>query len=102
MDLQTTETIRRFFDVTSQGRSGTSLMNLILKAQQMDTGLFRKYDFGMLGNQGEYGSFAPPKIDIRNMKVPVLMVQGDSDAYADLEDNKVVAKILSDSGSLVK
>ncbi|CAG9858471.1 unnamed protein product [Phyllotreta striolata] len=66
--------------------AGASTKQLLHYAQEIDSGHFRKYDFGLIGNLGKYGSVFPPNYDLGKVKAPVYLIFSHNDWLAGLKD----------------
>ncbi|KAK7502357.1 hypothetical protein BaRGS_00006310 [Batillaria attramentaria] len=66
---------------------GTSVKNILHFAQGVNSGLFRKFDYGSAAeNQAHYGQPTPSVYLPENCKVPVVAYTGGHDILADPED----------------
>ena len=70
--------------------SGTSFKSVDHYAQIVDSGEFKKFDYGSdTENEKRYGTAKPPTIDLTNIKkVPIAMFVGFQDELADNTDAK--------------
>ena len=67
--------------------AGTSVQNMLHFAQLIQNeGTFSKYDYGFLKNFYKYGSSSPPAYQLKNVKVPVVLISGSKDTLADPKD----------------
>ena len=67
--------------------AGTSVQNMLHFAQLIrNEGTFSKYDYGFLKNFYKYGSSSPPAYQLKNVKVPVVLISGSKDTLADPKD----------------
>ncbi|XP_049768597.1 lipase 3-like [Schistocerca cancellata] len=66
--------------------AGCSTKQLIHYGQEIQSGHFRQYDFGMLGNLEKYGSFWPPDYDISKITAKVALHYSNNDWCAALQD----------------
>lgn len=66
----------------------------------MATGAFKHFDYGYVGNWQRYGQLTPPWVDIKKIRVPVVLIQGALDVCGDTDDNEIVAANLKKAGVL--
>jgi len=66
--------------------AGTSSKNMLHYIQMMNSGLFRKYDYGKLGNNERYQRDTPPEYDLYKVKVPTVVFYGSMDVIAPPKD----------------
>ena len=71
---------------------GTSTRTVIHYAQLINSGKFRKYDFGLDENKKIYNSTEPPSYNLKNVQVPVALMWAENDWLA---DPKVCQKLKS-------
>ncbi|EGC34803.1 hypothetical protein DICPUDRAFT_48065 [Dictyostelium purpureum] len=64
---------------------GTSVQNVAHWAQATKYG-YQKFDYGVIGNLAHYGQATPPKYNISDFKVPVVVYSGGQDYLADPTD----------------
>lgn len=62
--------------------AGSSRHQLVHYGQEVNSGKFRMFDFGMFGNLAKYGSMKPPKYDLSKITAPVALHYGDNDWLA--------------------
>ncbi|CAI9101962.1 OLC1v1000137C1 [Oldenlandia corymbosa var. corymbosa] len=81
----------------------TSAKNLHHLFQMIRKGTFKMYDYGFWKNFKEYGSFQPPRFDLRNIpeSIPLWMGYGGSDALADVTDVRRTLKELKGKPELL-
>ena len=74
---------------TFKGMAATSLQNIEHLRQLFAStdGAFRKFDYGLIGNNNHYGMMQAPKIDIKQIQVPIGMFVGSIDELGVLKDN---------------
>ena len=68
--------------------AGTSLKNLMHYFQEVKSGRFEKYDYGVLGNFKRYGTWSAPEYDISKIDVPTVIISGSIDGLAPPRDVK--------------
>ncbi|KAF2889481.1 hypothetical protein ILUMI_16692 [Ignelater luminosus] len=66
--------------------AGSSSKQLIHYAQGIISGKFRQWDYGSIGNLRNYGSLAPPKYKLENVKVPVYIYYSQNDWLSNTND----------------
>ena len=66
--------------------AGSPYQDLVLFAQNTAKEGFHQFNYGERDNIKIYGSVEPPKIPLENFKVPVALIQGDTDRLADPTD----------------
>jgi len=59
--------------------AGASAMNILHYGQGVNSGLFRKYNFGTAGNMEKYGQATPPEYEIERITAPVAFYWGAND-----------------------
>lgn len=70
--------------------AGSSRHQLVHYGQEMNSGKFRMFDFGMFGNLKAYGSMSPPSYDLKKVTAPVALHYGDNDWLAAVKvDNTI-------------
>jgi lysosomal acid lipase/cholesteryl ester hydrolase len=62
--------------------AGSSSGNLLHYSQGVNSGLFRKYNYGKEGNLLRYGQETPPLYDISKITAPVALYWGQNDWLA--------------------
>ncbi|XP_012138710.1 lipase 3-like [Megachile rotundata] len=62
--------------------AGTSFRTMCHYAQEIHSGYFRQYDFGVKKNLELYHHPSPPKYDVTKIKVPIHLFHGDNDWLA--------------------
>lgn len=72
--------------VFSHAPSGASAQQFIHYLQIINSGVFRKFDYGDDMNQAIYGSHKPPKYRLDTVKAPVALLYGENDWFSDVED----------------
>ncbi|KAG5317338.1 LIP3 Lipase, partial [Pseudoatta argentina] len=58
----------------------------LIKRSIITSGKFRQYDYSLITNLIKYGTFHPPKYDLRKIKVPVSLHYGANDWLAHVDD----------------
>lgn len=76
--------------VTSTFPAGASVKQLIHYAQEIKSGKFRKYDYGVIQNLIKYGQLTPPDYDLSNVAVPVAVLYGANDNLAAVEASIII------------
>uniref|UniRef100_A0A1L8DQ21 Lipase n=1 Tax=Nyssomyia neivai TaxID=330878 RepID=A0A1L8DQ21_9DIPT len=66
--------------------AGASTRQLLHYAQLYNSGHFRQYDFGRLGNMAEYGSWSPPDYRLDRITAPIALHFSDNDWLAAVVD----------------
>ncbi|KAF2898135.1 hypothetical protein ILUMI_08040, partial [Ignelater luminosus] len=74
--------------------AGSSTKQLLHYAQEIKSGKFRQWDYGMLGNLRNYGSTTPPKYKLRDVKAPVYLHYSRNDWLSNTKDVDKLAKEL--------
>lgn len=62
--------------------AGSSIEDVIYFAQDVNSEGFNKFDYGPIDNQRIYGWPSPPKIHLKDIKVPTALVSGSLDLLA--------------------
>ncbi|XP_047121718.1 lipase 3-like [Schistocerca piceifrons] len=83
--------ISRYEVQHSRGISGGSVRQAVHFAQEVVSGYFRQYDFGLLRNINKYGSTSPPDYNLRNISSPVIAMYGNGDWLVGEKDVKRLA-----------
>ncbi|XP_022912357.1 lipase 3-like [Onthophagus taurus] len=66
--------------------AGASLKQFVHYAQEIETGKFSKFDYGLVQNLVEYGHVSPPSYDISKITCPIALFYATSDSMAAIED----------------
>ncbi|XP_050735948.1 lipase 3-like [Eriocheir sinensis] len=66
--------------------AGSSVHTVNHYAQLIASGLFQKYDYGIIGNMNHYGQSTPPLYNLSEVTVPVGLFWGQTDWLATPED----------------
>ncbi|XP_026725681.1 lipase 3-like [Trichoplusia ni] len=72
--------------IFSHTPSGSSAQQFIHYLQIINSGVFRKFDYGDNKNQAIYGSSKPPKYRLELVKAPVALFYSENDWFSDVED----------------
>lgn len=93
----------RFSEFLYDYPAGSSVEDLIYFAQDVNSDGFHYFDYGPIDNQKLYGWPTPPKIPLKDIKVPTALVSGSLDMLANPENVdwlvKNMAKATTSSGS---
>jgi len=74
--------------------AGASTKQLLHYGQEVTSGYFRQYDYGMLDNMFVYGQFTPPDYDLRKVTAPVALYYSENDWLAAIVDvDKLASKL---------
>lgn len=60
--------------------------------QEILSGYFRKYDYGIVGNLVKYGKTTPPDFEIESITAPVALFYSQNDLFAHIDVSMVKAK----------
>jgi len=74
---------------------GTSVMNALHWRQEVLSGKFDKFDYGIKGNLMHYNQTTPPLYNVSNINVPVYMFFGSEDSVVSEIDTDTLLKNLS-------
>ncbi|XP_046394878.1 lipase 3-like [Ischnura elegans] len=66
--------------------AGASTKTLIHYAQEIRSGKFQKYDYGLDGNMKRYGKATPPEYNVSAIQPPVSLHYSDNDWLANVDD----------------
>ncbi|XP_059621083.1 lipase 3-like [Phlebotomus argentipes] len=66
--------------------AGAATRQLVHYAQLHNSGYFRQFDHGLLGNIGKYGSISPPDYPLSQITAPIALHFGDNDWLAAVVD----------------
>ncbi|EDV92948.1 lipase 3 [Drosophila grimshawi] len=66
--------------------AGASVNQNLHFCQEFNSGKFRKFDYSVVRNPLEYGSYFPPDYKLKNAKAPVLLYYGANDWMCDVGD----------------
>lgn len=64
--------------------AGSSVKQLMHFAQEILSGHFRKYDYGIVGNLIKYGKLTPPDYALENVTAPVALFYSQNDWFANV------------------
>lgn len=85
--------------------AGTSIFTVTHYLQEIMSGNFQKYDYGVKGNLEKYNSTSPPEYNLNNVTVPVALFSSENDWLAAPKDveklklelpNNVYHKVVED------
>ncbi len=78
--------------------SGTSLKSIAHYSQSLNTGTFRRYDYGKDENMNRYGQNPPPDVKLYDIKkMPIALFVGTADELATVTDSKWTINNLGES-----
>ncbi|ODN01617.1 Lipase 3 [Orchesella cincta] len=80
--------------ITMVAPSTFSVKSAIHGLQQVGTGGFHEYDYGISRNKLIYGRTRPPDYNLTNVRVPVALMVGEKDFLATARDAKILARKL--------
>ncbi|KAK1123312.1 hypothetical protein K0M31_008931 [Melipona bicolor] len=66
--------------------AGASVRQFVHYGQLIHSGMFRKFDYGFVGNIKKYGKKNPPDYNLGNVKLPVYLYYGTNDMFVDVQD----------------
>ncbi|XP_061709901.1 lipase 3-like [Cydia pomonella] len=72
--------------VLGHASAGSSLKQSIHYAQQIVSGKFRRFDYGVTENIRRYGFQEPPNYELTNVRTPVALIYSDADWLSDVRD----------------
>ncbi|KOX71607.1 Lipase 3 [Melipona quadrifasciata] len=72
--------------VTQYFPSGVAVKQLAHYGQLIQSGKFRKFDYGLAGNIEKYNETNPPDYNLRNVTVPTYLHYATNDKVVDVED----------------
>nr|XP_022912347.1 lipase 3-like isoform X2 [Onthophagus taurus] len=78
--------------------AGSAAKQWVHYGQEIQSGFFRRFDFGLVGNLAEYGNATPPNYDLSKITAPTAFLYGDKDSFAHVDD---VAQMLSELPNVV-
>lgn len=79
--------------------AGCSTSQLVHFGQSVNSGHFRKYDYGYLSNLFKYKWFTPPDYNLKNVRAPVAIYYSENDWLANIKD---VHRLLQTLPNVVK
>lgn len=71
--------------ILSHTPAGASTKQLLHFAQEIKSGKFRPYDYGIIKNLIKYGKISPPSYNLENIKIPVALYYGENDILAHVD-----------------
>lgn len=81
--------------------SGASVDQLVHYGQGVNSGKFRRYDYGLVLNLIRYGSLTPPDYDLKAVTAPVFLHYSDNDWLAAVKDvDELASKLGNLAGKL--
>jgi lysosomal acid lipase/cholesteryl ester hydrolase len=85
----------RFSEFLADYPAGSSVEDLILFAQDVQTEGFMRFNYGERENLKRYGTIEPPAIPLEDLKIPVALVSGSLDLLAEPTDVAWLAERIS-------
>ncbi|XP_039294921.1 lipase 1 isoform X2 [Nilaparvata lugens] len=85
------DSVTRYFKITPTGTAFKVMQHYF---QFMDSGRFCQYDYGESRNEELYGQATPPDYNLKNVKVPIILIQGKNDYLTAQEDVDTLEKSL--------
>lgn len=82
--------------------AGASVKQLAHYAQGINSGRFRQFDHGVLGNVMNYGSATPPSYPLKKITAPVFLHYGDNDWLAAVPDVQLLHRQLGNTARLLR
>lgn len=74
--------------------TGGSSNNLLHFGQLVNSGRFRNFDYGRIGNWMRYKSVSPPEYNLKNATIPVSVYYGQGDFLTVVKDiRKLIAEL---------
>ncbi|XP_072396727.1 lipase 3-like [Diabrotica undecimpunctata] len=83
--------------IVGHAPAGASTKQLLHYGQEINSGHFRKFDFGMIGNLEKYGSIWAPDYDLSKVTAPVFLFYSKNDWLAGLQDVERLYKELGNA-----
>lgn len=80
--------------ILAHAPAGSATEQLIHYGQEVNSGHFRQYDYGRIGNLRRYKRFSPPDYDLKNIMAPVALYYSYDDWLADVKDTQRLMKVL--------
>lgn len=74
--------------------AGASVGQLVHYAHGVNSGRFRQFDHGLVGNLARYGSINPPEYPLENISAPIALHFSDNDWLAAVRDVDTLARRL--------
>uniref|UniRef100_A0A1L8DPW0 Lipase n=2 Tax=Nyssomyia neivai TaxID=330878 RepID=A0A1L8DPW0_9DIPT len=72
--------------IMANAPAGSSSQQLVHYAQLYNSGHFRQFDHGLIGNWQQYGSFTPPDYPLDRITAPIALHYSDNDWLAAVSD----------------
>ncbi|XP_071452979.1 lipase 3-like [Hetaerina americana] len=72
--------------ITGHTPAGASTKTIVHYVQGINSGKFRQFDYGLIGNKDKYGRDSPPEYDLSLITAPMYFIYGDNDWMASIED----------------
>lgn len=66
--------------------AGSSIRQFLHYTQELNSGKFCQYDYGMIQNMAKYGTVKPPSYRLNEVRVPISLYYGNNDWLAAVED----------------
>ncbi|EAT35491.1 AAEL012350-PA [Aedes aegypti] len=82
--------------------AGASVKQLAHYAQGINSGRFRQFDHGVVGNVMNYGSSTPPSYPLKRITAPVFLHYGDNDWLAAVSDVRLLYRQLGNGTRLLR
>lgn len=76
------------------GHAGSSTNQLIHFGQSVNSGRFRKFDYGFIKNKIEYKQSTPPDYNLNNARAPVALYYSQNDWMSSVEDIHILKEHL--------
>lgn len=74
--------------------AGSAINQLLHYGQEVDSGKFRKFDYGRVENLIRYKHTSPPDYDLNNIRTPVALYYSQDDWLATVKDTEHLLKTL--------
>ncbi|KAG8230455.1 hypothetical protein J437_LFUL009944 [Ladona fulva] len=78
--------------IAGHSPAGTSSKTLIHYAQEINSGKFRQFDYGLFGNLKRYGKATPPEYDLSLVTAPVYLHYSENDWMASIEQSHIIGQ----------
>ncbi|XP_047986195.1 lipase 3-like [Leguminivora glycinivorella] len=88
--------------VLGHASAGSSVKQSVHYAQEIISGKFRRFDYGVTQNIRRYGFREPPSYKLMNVKTPVALIYSDADWLSDARDVEKLADSLPNVSILTK
>lgn len=75
---------------SSQMPAGASTKTAVHFGQGVNSGDFRKFDYGLLTNRRIYDSDRPPSYNLQNVNAPMDFIWGENDWLADPTVSQII------------